>query len=92
MVNGHFVVFDSQASTLMPGTTLGVEQVYRFDIATGVLDVISRNMSGDPDSSPSRTAWASRDGAVVTFTSLASDLVAGDDNGIFDGFYFVAGG
>jgi Tol biopolymer transport system component len=92
VVNGNFVAFDSQASTLVAGTTLGVEQVYRFDIATGDLDVISRNMSGDPASRPSRNAWASRDGGVVTFTSVASDLVAGDDNGIFDGFYFIAAG
>jgi Tol biopolymer transport system component len=86
VVEGDFVAFQSVADNLATDDDNAVSDVFRYDIATGELTLLSRapdDTSGEGDSFyPSVT----RDGRRVTFVSYAPDLVPGDTNGVFDVF------
>jgi len=76
--NGRFVVFDSAAVFDDHALQSSARKVYRVDLGTGRLDLISRAVDGGPNGDSSG-AVVSDDGTVV-FTSTASNLVAGDAN------------
>jgi hypothetical protein len=86
--NGRFVAFSSFATNLVaiPGT--GIGQIYVRDRQLGTTALVSANSSGiegDNDSAQNGGA-ISADGRFVAFGSWASDLVAGDTNGVGDVF------
>jgi Tol biopolymer transport system component len=83
--DGRFVVFESSASNLIPGGTT-VRQVYLRDLQTGALELISQNTTGGNGNNVSYQAHVSADARYVSFTSAATDLVAGDTNGFDDIF------
>ena len=72
--DGTTVVFSS-AAALVPGDTNGVADVFRLRLDETPLQ---RLTAGD---GPSRTPRVDGDGSTVVFSSTASDLVTGDDNG-----------
>jgi len=78
--DGNFVAFRSQASDLVAGDTSGHWDIFVRDLAAGTtqrVSVSSANAEADHDSfEPS----VSDDGRFVAFRSMASNLVAGDDN------------
>lgn len=77
--DGRWIAFVSYARTLVPGATGGYSQVMLYDRVAGTLRRISnRAGSGDGGSGYSDEPRVSSDGAVVVFTSGASDLVTGD--------------
>ena len=80
--DGRYVVFTSSATNLVAGDTNGVADVFVRDLATGATDRITDGnaASGDVPSS------ISADGSFVTFASSASNLVAGDSDGVRDVF------
>ncbi len=88
--DGRYVAYLSQSTTLLgPGgdTNTSVD-VFLYDRVTGVterLNVGAAGVEADPFTQTSGTA-ISADGRVVAFTSDASNLVAGDANGIRDVF------
>ena len=82
--NGRFVVFHSGASNLVTGVS-GVH-VYRHDRVTGATVLVDLAASGFASTGPSLRPTISADGRYVAFDSLASDLVAGDTNGVMDVF------
>jgi Tol biopolymer transport system component len=86
--DGRFVVFQSEASNLVPGVLGSGDnpQVYLRDRRTGKTELINVNLSGKPGNGPSAMPSISADGRFVCFGSLASDLVPGDTNGAFDAF------
>ncbi|MCY2987972.1 MAG: S8 family serine peptidase, partial [Planctomycetota bacterium] len=86
--DGRFVAFDSAASNLVPGDTNGSYDVFVFDrqnLTTERVSVAANGVQGNGgSSSPSLSA----DGRFVAFDSAASNLVAGDTNGLVDVFVF----
>jgi Tol biopolymer transport system component len=78
--NGRYVIFQAEAENLVPGTIGLSENIYRKDLQTGTLVLVSAKTDGQAAGS-SQGADASHDGRYVVFTSSASDLVAGDTNG-----------
>jgi hypothetical protein len=79
--DGRFVAFESDASTLVPGDTNDVTDVYRKDLATGEVVRISVNGHGQEVQGYSREPRCSDDGVRVSFHSIAAGYVAVDANG-----------
>ena len=81
------MAFISQADNLARGDTNGSPDVFVFDRTTETTTLVSATSSGSVGNGGAigRPAISS-DGAVVAFTSSASNLVAGDTNGLADVF------
>ncbi len=84
--NGRYVVFQSEASDLVPGDTNGVTDIFLRDTYTGITRLISVAADGDFPNGASTDPVMTPDGTSVAFISAASNLVAGDNNGIPDVF------
>jgi Tol biopolymer transport system component len=85
--DGRFVAFASLASNLVTGDTNGVQDVFVHDWQTGMTERVSVGSDGAGGNGESDLIPAiSADGRFVAFASLASNLVAGDTNGIQDIF------
>jgi len=83
--NGSTVVFSSSATNLAAGqsdTNLALD-VFAFDRATGAVALLSRSAtsSATTANSTSGAPSVSGDGTVVAFTSFATNLVAGQQDG-----------
>jgi Tol biopolymer transport system component len=66
-------------------------QVYLYDTQTGSATLVSASSpSGLPGNASSDSPQISRDGRFVAYRSAASDLVAGDNNGVPDIFLYDA--
>ena len=84
--DGRYVVFTAAATNLTPADTDATKDVYRKDMASGAVTLVSVNSAGvkanagvlgDPD--------VSADGARVAFrTGTATNLLDGDDNNASD--------
>jgi Tol biopolymer transport system component len=84
--DGRFVAFESAASVLVPGDTNGVVDVFVRDRQTGAIERVSVDSSGVQGNDISIYPSISADGRYVAFLSAASNLVAGDTNGVLDMF------
>jgi Tol biopolymer transport system component len=84
--NGRYVVFQSDASNLVAGDTNGSPDVFLHDRTTGATTRVSVNSSGRQANGPSGFSTISADGRYVAFQSLASNLVKGDTNHMWDVF------
>jgi Tol biopolymer transport system component len=84
--DGRFVAFQSTASNLVPGDTNGVSDVFVRDLQTGRTERVSVDSTGTPGNGVSEAPSLSGDGALVAFTSQATNLVAGDTNNATDVF------
>jgi hypothetical protein len=84
--DGRIVAFHSDATNLVPGDTNSQPDIFVHDRATGVTERVSVDSSGAEGNRDSSGVWISADGQIVTFTSWASNLVAGDTNGCADAF------
>jgi Ca2+-binding RTX toxin-like protein len=86
--DGHYVVFLSFASNLVPGDTNGVADVFIQDLITGAIERLSVAADGtQANSMPSSFAIAiSADARHVVFDNNANNLVGGDTNGRDDVF------
>jgi Tol biopolymer transport system component len=78
--DGRFVAF---ATSYAVGVPL---QIYLRDRQVGTMECISVNAGGAPCSGECRNPSLSSDGQYVVFESDATDLVAGDANGLRDIF------
>ncbi|MEQ1824839.1 MAG: PKD domain-containing protein, partial [Pirellula sp.] len=84
--DGRYVVFVS-SDPLSPLDTSGIQNVYRKDRVTGNVTLVSTNIAGTGSGNAgSTTPVISADGAVIAFSSYASNLVAGDTNNNSDVF------
>ena len=84
--DGRYVLFTSWASNLVAGDTNGEPDAFVRDRATGMTRRASV-ASGGTEANGESGGWAiSADGRYVTFSSWASNLVAGDTNGEPDVF------
>jgi Tol biopolymer transport system component len=80
---GRHVVFDSNAGNLVPGDTPDTAtHAYLFDLVSGERTKLPTGNGA---------SWArsiSADGAVVGYAAAATNIVAGDTNGVTDSFVF----
>lgn len=84
--DGNTIAFVS-AATNLSGPITGFFQAYVRDRTSGVTSLVSRSIAGAGGAND--TIWSarvSRDGRQVLLDSAASDLVAGDTNGVNDAF------
>jgi uncharacterized repeat protein (TIGR01451 family) len=79
--DGRSVVFASTASDFGPVDTNGTDgnasDIYRRDLTTGAIDLISVNVNGASGDRASTAPVVSPNGRYVAFTSEATDLVPG---------------
>src|SRR5262249_55222546 len=88
--HGEFVAFASDADNLVADDTNGVRDAFVHELATGVTERVSLANDGSQANGPSvgpgirgGTTMApgiSGDGRLVTFDSIATNLVEGDTN------------
>ena len=84
--DGAYVAFISAATNLVPGDTNGTSDIFRRHITSGVTERVSvSNGSAQANASSSDPA-INENGSIVAFTSGATNLVAGDTNGVSDVF------
>jgi tricorn protease-like protein len=81
--DGRYVTFSSQASNLVAGDTNGKQDTFVYDRQTDTMQNIT-SIGNDNSWGPA----ISSDGRYVTFSSQASNLVAGDTNGVADIFVY----
>ena len=83
--DGRFVAFTT-ASALVAGDTNGVEDIYLRDRLLGTTERVSIATGGTEGDAPCHYSVVSADGRFVAFESAATNLVAGDMNGVTDIF------
>lgn len=86
--DGRFVVYESEASDLVPGDTNGTWDVFVHDRTTGAARLITKGPAGQPADSASKYAKISADGTTVVYNSYASNLVPSDTNPLDDVFEY----
>lgn len=87
--DGRYASFTSPTAGFVPGDTNGRFDVFVRDAITGAFDIASVHSSGALSNDESAVDDSSRlsfDGRYVAFASRASNLVAGDTNGVTDVF------
>ncbi|MEZ5245847.1 MAG: hypothetical protein R2707_12175 [Acidimicrobiales bacterium] len=85
------VIAWSTTYPVIGGASNGVGQVYRRDLSTGIVRLVSEATGGGLANGGSSLPSLSEDGDEVAFLSSASDLVVGDTNGLRDVFVRTAG-
>jgi len=84
--DGRFVAFSSYSSNLVAGDTNGQPDVFVHDRQTGTTVRASLSNGGQEGNGGSQLPSISANGRFVAFTSVATNLVAGDANGSEDAF------
>ena len=84
--DARFVAFASTATTLVPGDTNGVTDVFVRDRQAGTTTRASVGQGGAEANDASFDPAISDDGRYVAFWSSATTLVSGDTNGVADVF------
>jgi CSLREA domain-containing protein len=84
--DGRYVVFGSDADNLVSGDTNGETDIFVHDVLTHTTTRVSVATDGTAANDSSYVAFISADGRYVAFHSVASNLVAGDTNGVNDIF------
>ena len=86
---GRFIAFVSNAAGI-GGSTGAHRQVFWRDQRTGETKLVSASAAGVEGNGDSWAPAISADGLAVAFESYASNLVAGDTNGVRDVFGWLA--
>jgi len=84
--DGRYVAFYSRAANLVSGDSNGQPDIFVHDRTAGSTQRVSVTASGGQANSGSYDPAISGDGRYVVFRSSASNLVAGDSNGVGDVF------
>jgi archaellum component FlaF (FlaF/FlaG flagellin family) len=82
--DGRYVAFTSSATNLVTGDTNAKVDVFVHDRATGATSRVSIASDGTQGDGSSQAQAISADGRYVAFQSLATNLVPGDTNGVWD--------
>jgi Tol biopolymer transport system component len=72
--DGRYVVFQSSAGNLVAGDLNGAFDIFRKDLLTGELVLVSASKAGVPGDGDSTDASISADGNLVAFQSAATNL------------------
>ena len=78
--DGRYVVFTSNATNLVSGDTNGREDVFLYDMQTGLTRRVSISSNGLQAVGRSYDPAISADGRYIVFSSEATNLVPGDTN------------
>ncbi len=91
--DGRWVAFKSDATNLISGDTNGVADIFLRDRQTNTTTRVSVASDGSQSNAKSDRPLISDDGRYVLYESDATNLVAGDTNGVTDMFVYdrVAG-
>lgn len=81
-----YVTYRSLASNLVTGDTNGTEDLFRTNRAATVTVRLNVASDGSQANAASTVASADDSGRYVAFTSAATNLIAGDTNGVADCF------
>ncbi len=84
--DGRFVVFASEAGSVVDGAAASAPSVYLKNLVTGAVQPVASSTGGTVADAPAYSGALSADGRWVAFDSEADNLVAGDTNGAFDVF------
>jgi Tol biopolymer transport system component len=84
--DGHFVAFDSNATTLVALDLNGSRDVFVRDLQNGTTELVSVDSNAVHGNGASYGPSISFDGRWVAFASDATNLVTGDTNGVTDIF------
>jgi Tol biopolymer transport system component len=84
--DGHWVVFQSFASNFVLGDTNGVADVFRYNLDSGLISIVSKLLGGGLANGASRAPSVSGNGNRIAFESDATNLVNYDTNGVKDVF------
>lgn len=84
--DGRYVVFSSDATNLVSGDTNGVTDIFLRDTVAGTTTRVSLTDNNHNANGASTYPAISTDGRYVEFSSTATNLVAGDTNGVSDMF------
>ncbi|MGE3181918.1 MAG: TolB family protein [Phycisphaerae bacterium] len=84
--DGNFVAFQSFADIFATDDNNSTSDIFVVELATGDIELVSRNSDGDVGTGGSVDAAISGDGRLVAFASIAPNLVANDTNGVADIF------
>jgi Tol biopolymer transport system component len=84
--DGRYVAFLSAASNLVPDDTNDAGDIFVYDRKTQVVELISLAEDGSQANDASGEPGISADGRWVVFSSIATNLVVSDTNGLLDVF------
>ena len=84
--DGRFVAFQSAATNLVPGDANGLSDVFVRDRLAGTTERVSVSSTGSEGDGTSAQIVLSADGRYAAFQSAATNLDAGDSNGMDDVF------
>jgi Tol biopolymer transport system component len=84
--DGRFVAFYSAATNLVAGDTNALSDVFLHDRLNNTTQRVSVTTGGAEGNSSSLGSQLTPDGRFVNFFSSATNLVAGDTNGVLDVF------
>jgi Tol biopolymer transport system component len=84
--DGRYVVFQSNATNLVPNDFNGLTDCFVRDRLLGTTTRISLTWNGSEADSPCLNPWISTNGMYATFYSQATNLVQNDTNGVTDIF------
>jgi Tol biopolymer transport system component len=84
--DGRYIVFDSEASNLIPNDTNEEADIFIYDRQTRAIERLSVSSDGLQGNGQSRHPSLSADGRWVVFVSLADNLVKSDTNSFADVF------
>ena len=85
--DGRFVVFDSDATNLLASPDANMSRdVFVRDRQAGTTSLVSVGLNGVSALGMSEYGWISEDGHFVAFHSAATNLVAGDVDGLTNTF------
>ena len=84
--DGRYVVFESDASNLVPGDTNDTRDIFVKDLQSGAIERISTDANGGQVNGASYEGQFSADGRYVLFASDASNLLPDDNNNYTDIF------
>jgi len=84
--DGRCIVFQSDATNLVTGDTNGLSDIFVRDTLTNTNTRVSVDSTGVQGNSYSTHPTISADGRYIVFVSNATNLVAGDTNGVLDIF------
>lgn len=81
--DGSLIAFESTAFNLVPNDVNGSSDIFVHDVTAGTTARVSVSATGGEGDASSLRAAISGDGQNVAFSSTASNLIAGDTNGVF---------
>lgn len=84
--SGEYVVFESDATNLVPGDTNDRRDVFLYERTSGTVELVSVNSDGIAGNQVSQLANVNAAGRYIVFRSDATNLVANDTNARTDTF------